>query len=245
MTTTFIVMLAAVIVVIGLAKGGLGGVLAEVATPLLATVMPAQQVIGLLLPILMVGDVFAVWAHWNRWDKKRVLLLIPGAILGVAVGTYLLASISPITLRRGIGLIILLFVVYKLFEARILSAVHYTPRNWHGVLAGGASAVASTLAHTGSPPIVIYLMMQENMSPRTFVATSALFFALLNWLKVPSYYMAGLFDFHMVWQVAWLLPLLPLSVWLGKTFASRVNKVIFDRVIAAVLAVTAVLLLVK
>ncbi|MCB0226696.1 MAG: sulfite exporter TauE/SafE family protein, partial [Anaerolineae bacterium] len=102
--------------------------------------------------------------------------------------------------------------------------------------------ITSTLAHTGGPPIAIYLLMQ-NISPRVFVATSALFFAILNWLKVPSYYYLGLFDFNLLWQVAWLLPLLPLSVWIGKLLATKVNKVLFDRIIIGLLALTALFLL--
>lgn len=242
--TAFLVMTAVVVVLIGLAKGGLGGTLAILATPLMTMVMPATQAVGLLLPILMIADLFALWAHWNKWDRRQVLLLIPGGIIGVLVATFFLTSISPTGLRRFIGLIALLFVLYRLLERQILSSMQYRPRHWHGVLAGSLSGISSTLAHNGPPPVVIYLMML-NVTPRVFVATMVLFFALLNWIKVPSYYFAGLFDFGLFVRIAWLLPLLPLSVWVGKVFAARVNKVVFDWIIVAILAVTAVLLLVE
>ena len=173
-----------------------------------------------------------------------VLLLIPGAIIGVFIGTLFLTSISPETLRRFIGGIALLFVIYKIFESRIFSSIKYTPRNWHGLLAGGFSAFSSTLAHTGAPPVTIYLMMQ-NVPPRVFVATSALFFTVLNWMKVPSYYMAGLFNFNSLVQIIWLLPLLPLGVWVGKWLAVNIDKVIFDRVIMVVLVISGIFLLVE
>jgi uncharacterized membrane protein YfcA len=70
-----------------------------------------------------------------------------------------------------------------------------------------------------------------------------LFFALLNWFKVPSYYFAGLFDLELLGQVLWLLPLLPLSIWLGKNFVVRLNKEIFDRVIIGLLGLSAIFLL--
>ena len=146
-TTTFFVMAAIVIILIGLSKGGLGGTLAALATPLMAVVMPAHKVIGLLLPILIIADVFALAAHWMRWDKKLVALLLPGAILGVAIGTFFLTSISPEALRRVIGIIILFFVVYKMFETRIQNSVHYSARNWHGVVVG--SALVETVASAG------------------------------------------------------------------------------------------------
>ena len=236
-------MSALVIVLIGLSKGGLGGTLATLATPLMTLVLPANKVIGLLLPILIVADVFALAAHWNRWDKKQVLLLLPGAVVGMAIGTFFLASISADALRRLIGIIILIFVIYKIFEARLQRSIDYKARNWHGVVAGSAAAVSSTLAHTGPPPVAIYLLMQK-ISPQTFVATMVLFFAVLNWFKVPSYFFAGLFDFKLLGQVAWLLPLLPVSVWLGKYFIVRLNKERFDRVIIGLLGLSAIFLLV-
>jgi uncharacterized membrane protein YfcA len=237
-------MTAIVIFLIGLAKGGLGGTLGILATPLMSLVMPADKVIGLLLPILMIADIFAVASHWQHWDRKLILLLIPGSIAGMLIGTFLIASISPDMLRRGIGLIVLLFVIYRLFEQQILQLMVYKPRNWHGWLAGGVAGFSSTLAHTGGPPLAIYLLMQ-NVSPRVFVATSALFFALLNWIKVPSYFYIGLFDFELLWQVVWLLPLLPFSVFIGKLLAAKINKTLFDRLIIAILAFSALFLLLR
>lgn len=237
-------MTAIVIFLIGLAKGGLGGTLGVLATPLMSLVMPADQVIGLLLPILMTADVFAVASHWRRWDNSLIRLLLPGSVVGMLLGTLLIASISPQMLRRGIGVIALLFVIYKLFEQRILDFVQYRPKKWHGWLAGGTAGFSSTLAHTGGPPIAIYLLIQD-VSPRVFVATSALFFAAINWIKVPSYIYLGLFDFQLLWQVAWLLPLLPFSVWVGKQVANRVNKAVFDRIVVALLGLSAIFLLVR
>jgi uncharacterized membrane protein YfcA len=118
----------------------------------------------------------------------------------------------------------------------------YQSQNWHGVLAGSTAGFSSTLAHTGGPPVSIYLLMQD-ISPRTFVATSALFFMVLNWIKVPSYLYIGLLDFQLLKQVVWLFPLLPLSVWVGKLIADKINKVLFDRLIVIFLAVSAFLLL--
>jgi uncharacterized protein len=236
-------MLAVVICLIGLSKGGFGGTMGALATPLLALVMPANLVVGLLLPILMIADVFAVASHWKKWDKKLVILLLPGAVLGVLIGTVFITNVSPLALRRALGIITLLFAGYKFSEPIILGAIHYQPRNWHGMTAGTVAGFSSSLAHTGGPPITMYLLMQ-NIPPRMFVATSALFFMALNWIKVPTYLYAGLFDFGLLGQVAWLLPLLPLSVWVGKSIAAKINKVLFDRIMIFFLALSGVLLLV-
>ncbi len=240
----FFSMMALVICLIGLSKGGFGGTMGALATPLLALALPANQVVGLLLPILMIADVFAVTSHWKRWERRLVLLLIPGAVVGVIIGTFVIASVSPTILRRGIGVIALLFAVYKAFEPKITGSNTYHPKNWHGLTAGTVAGFSSSLAHTGGPPITIYLLMQE-LSPRVFVATSALFFMALNWIKVPTYYYAGLFDFNLLWYVAWLLPLLPISVWVGKSISTRINRALFDRIITVFLAVSGILLIIR
>jgi uncharacterized protein len=239
----FFSMTAIVICLIGLSKGGFGGIAGSLATPLMALVMPANEVIGLLLPVLIIADIFAVTSHWQRWDRKLVLLLLPGALVGVVLGTFFITHVAPLVLRQALGVIAILFSVYRLFEQAILGLVKYRAYRWHGVAAGAVAGFSSTLAHTGGPPITIYLLMQE-VTPQVFIATSALFFFALNWLKVPFYFYAGQFDFNLIGRIVWLLPLLPLSVWAGKWGATKINKIIFDRVILFFLALSGVLLLV-
>ena len=76
-----------------------------------------------------------------------------------------------------------------------------------------------------------------------FIATSVLFFAILNIIKVPYYFYAGLFDADLIAQALWLLPLIPLGVWLGKWGAERVSKDSFDLIILVVLILSALLLI--
>lgn len=239
----FYVMTAIVALLIGLAKGGLGGTLAVLAVPLMTLVMPPEEVLGLVLPILMFADIFAVALHWGNWSMKLVLLLIPGSIVGVTLGTWVITSAPTRMLQIGIGIIVLIFAVYKLFEKRIIGSPNYHRRNWHGLLAGTITGFSSSLAHTGAPPVSIYLLLQD-LTPEVFVATSAIFFFILNWIKVPYYLFAGLFNWHRLWQVALLAPLLPIGVWMGKRLANRVNKETFEKIIIALLVLGAILLIV-
>lgn len=226
----------------GLSKGGLGGTMGALITPMLALVMPINLAIGLVLPVLMVGDVFAVAAHWRRWDWRVVGVLLAGALLGVGSGTIFIASVSPTVLRRTLGGLILLFGLYRLGEVRLRQGLRYQPRIWHGLLAGVAAGFASTIASAGGPPVAIYLLML-NMSPAVFVATTALFFTILNWVKVPYYLSAGILRLDLTWQLAWLLPLVPLGVWLGKRLVQHINRVTFERLVIGLLLLSSLFLL--
>ena len=238
----FYIMAAFVALLIGFAKGGLGGAIGGLATPLMALVMPPGQVIGLLLPLLIIADVFAVTSYWKQWDGRMILLLMPGAILGVTIGTFFITNAPTETLRTMLGMIVLIFAVYKMVEARLFRALTYQARPWHGIFAGTVAGFSSALAHTGGPPVSIYLLLRR-VPNRTFNATSALFFAILNWIKVPYYLYAGLFDFQRLLSLVWLLPLLPLGVWSGKRLAERISREAFEQVIVVLLAGTALLLI--
>ncbi len=238
----FFLMAAAMAFIVGLAKGGLGGTLGALATPMMALVMPADQVIGLVLPVLMVADVFAISLHWKKWNSKHILLLLPGAIVGITIGTFVIIDAPTEVLRRILGIIILLFGLYKLVEKRLFQAIVYQSRNWHGAVAGVIAGFSSSLAHIGSPPVSIYLLMQE-VTPEIFIGTSALFFGIVNLIKVPYYIYARQFDWPAVWSIAWLLPLVPLGVVAGKWLSQRVNRQQFERIIIATLMILAAMLL--
>ncbi len=238
----FLGMMAFVAFLIGLSKGGFGGAPAALATPLMALVMPPAQVVGLLLPVMMFADIFAVALHWRRWDRRLVWLLIPGSIVGVTIGTYFITNVPVDVFQLALGIIVLIFAAYKIFEKRILSLIQYRPHNWHGIVAGVIAGFSSALAHNGGPPVSIYLLLQA-VTPGIFVATSALFFLILNWIKVPYYYYAGLFNFELFWQVAWLMPLVPLGVWVGRRFSERVDRRIFDNIILVLLVLSSLLLI--
>lgn len=237
-------MLTLVILLIGLSKGGLGGALGMMATPLMALVMPADETLGLVLPLLIIADVFAVTWLWRMWDARALRLLLPGGVAGVMIGTFVITNSPTGLLQTILGVIVLVFAFYKLFEGRIMRGMHYRPRAWHGVLAGTGAGFASSLAHTGSPPISIYLLLLQ-VPPLIFAGTSAIFFAVLNWVKVPFYLYAGLFDWELVVRVLWLTPLLPLSVWLGKWGAARMDPRRYEQVIIWLLVLTGLLLIVR
>lgn len=237
----FPVVLFMVACLIGLSKGGFGGMLGTLATPLLALVAPADVAIGILLPILMVGDLFAIAFHWRRWDNRLVLLLIPGAVVGVTIGTLFITNAPTELLQKGLGVVVLLFAVYKLLEPRIMRRLTYIPRNWHGLAAGTVAGFSSALAHTGGPPITIYLLLQQT-TPAVFIATSALFFGILNWIKVPYYAYAGLFDLRLMVQSLWVIPVVAVSVWVGKRLSLRFDPQRFEALIVWLLAISGLLL---
>lgn len=239
----FVIIVIIVCVIIGLSKGGLGAALVVLCVPLLSLVMPVQQAISMTLPLLIFADLFALAAFWQRWDMHYIKLLLPPAIAGILVGTYLLANLDDLALRRVVGLFVLMFVIYKVvIEPRLLNVV-YTPRNWHGTLTGIVSGFGSALANVGGPPFTIYMLFQQELTPIAFAGTATLFFAIVNVLKLPPLIVAQKFDLNDLSSVLWALPVIPLSVYIGRRVVNRLNRKRFDQMMLALLTFNAVFLL--
>ncbi|RME84577.1 MAG: sulfite exporter TauE/SafE family protein [Caldilineae bacterium] len=227
---------------VGMSKGGLGATLSAVTVPMMALVLPVKDVIGMMPPVLMLADALAVGFHWGKWDGRMVRLLIPSSLIGVTIGTLFLANAPSELIRLVLGIIVIIFVIYKVFERRLFARITYRPHNWHGVLAGSVAGFTSSVAHTGGPPVGMYLLLQ-GVQPRTYAATSAIFFLILNYIKVPFYYVADVFNFKVLATFLWLLPMVPLGVLAGKWIVVRVSKGFYDNIILFLLFVSAMLLI--
>ena len=228
MTIEEILVFALAGVLIGFSKGGLGGpVPVALVVPMLTLIMEAQAAVALVLPLLIFADAFALGIYWKQWDRHYLkLMLLPG-LAGVVVGMLVLKDIDPVSLKRIIGGLTLLALAFKVGSQQ-LAMLQYAPRAWHGVFAGWASGFGSTLANVGAPPFTAYLLLQRSMTPRRFIGTTTLFFALINLTKLPGYIGIGLFDIERFMGIGWVFALIPPAVWLARWLIDRIEQRVFE-----------------
>ncbi len=224
---------------IGLAKGGFNA-LGALLTPILSLVLPVSLAVGVLLPMLIVGDAFAITVYWREWDGRMVWRMLPAAIVGALAGTYLLAVMAPNALRIALGLFVLLLIVYKFASDRI-QRLRYDPRAWHAPVVGVLAGLASGMFNNGGPPFNSYLLLQK-MPARTFIATTALFFALVNLIKVPGFLYTGVLNVPLLLSVWWVFPFIPLGIWLARRMLIRLNQQTFEWVVIVLLVLASGLL---
>jgi uncharacterized membrane protein YfcA len=107
-------------------------------------------------------------------------------------------------------------------------------RPWLGALCGAAAGFTSQIAHAGGPPFQIYVLPRR--LPRdAFIGTSAIFFATVNWMKVPAYFALGQFTPQVLMTAGVLLPLAIASTWGGVWVVRRVPAEGFYKVIYVLL----------
>ena len=198
------------VIIVGMAKGGFSG-LGVLATPLLALAMPASTAAALLLPMLLVQDVVSVWSFRKSWDRWIVAWMLPGAALGILLASLYAAAVDEAQLRLVLGVIALSFGLYRLWIERggRLVAASTSP-GWVGMLFGVGMGVTSQIAHAGGPPFQIWVTPRR-LPHETFVGTSSVLFAIVNWMKVPSYLALGTLNRQTLTAAALLLPLAVIS----------------------------------
>lgn len=176
------------VIALGLAKGGFAGV-GTISTPLVALVMPPFEAAALLLPILIVQDVISVWVYRRDWSRPNLTAMLPGAAVGIGAAWLLAAWVPEAAVRLIVGVIGLSFVLNAWFGGTPAASTPYAPR---GMFWGGVSGFTSAFANAGGPPFQVYMLPQQ-LPKLTFVGTSTLFFAVVNWLKVVPYFALGNF----------------------------------------------------
>src|ERR1051325_2404362 len=105
------------VLALGLSKGGFAG-MGQMATPLLALVMPPLEAAAIFLPIMIVQDGFAIWVYRKEWNGRILSIVLPGALIGIGVAWLLAAHISDAAVRVFIGVITIVFVIYNIVGAR-------------------------------------------------------------------------------------------------------------------------------
>src|SRR2546421_9154057 len=192
---------------IGLTKSGFGSgpglMIAPMPTFAMAHIPKygTDAALGLLLPLLMAGDIIAIWQYRRLLSMKIVPRLLPGTIIGVVLGYLLLRwfvsqrkEVTETLVNLTIGLesvFLVLLHFYRVWRSRG-QLPRYVPRIWRSLSVGAFAGVSSTLAH-GAGPIISLHLLPQRLERGIFVGACALYFFVMNGLKMPGYYLAGLF----------------------------------------------------
>lgn len=230
LTTTQWLMMAVGACTIGLAKSGLPG-LGILAIPLFASVVPAKESTGLILPMLIMGDLIGVGLFRQHAQWKFLWKLFTWTMAGVLAGWLALGWLNNDQIRPLIGGIVLIMLALNLWRQRHPDLKDIIPTGmWFAAVIGLAAGFTTMVANAAGPIMVIYLLAMR-LPPAAFIGTSAWFFLLVNAFKIPFSAQLGLITISSLKFNALLLPGIALGAFLGLRFARRVPKHVFDRLV--------------
>ncbi|RDI02646.1 sulfite exporter TauE/SafE family protein [Caldimonas thermodepolymerans] len=225
------------VLLMGLAKSGIGVGFGSLAVPLMALTIPVPQAAAVMLPLLMVADAMGLMAYVKQVERDVLRLLLPAGLVGIVIGTLLFGLLSSQAVAAVVGVLTLLFLAQRLFFPPRADAK--APPRWVGWLLGIVSGFTSFVAHVGAPPVNAYLLPLR-LSPVKFSATLAVFFAVVNAAKWIPYAWLGLIDLRNMATALVLMPLAPVGVWIGVRLVHRVSPVWFYRLVYAGMLLTGI-----
>lgn len=229
------------VLLFGISKGGFAGGFGIVTVPLMALAIAPAQAAAIMLPILLAMDVGAVWAYRRHWNRELLKVLLPAGLVGTAIGTFAFRALSSDGIRLFLGVLAIGFVLWRT-RLRAPSATPEAPSTARGAFWATLSGFSSFIAHSGGPPLSVYLLPLR-LAPSVLVGTVAVLFAALNWSKVLPYWWLGLFSTQNLLTSATLAPVGIAGVALGVWLHRRVNEVLFYRIVYTFLTLTGLKLL--
>ena len=212
----------------GISKGGFGG-LALFAVPILALTISPIRGAAIMLPILIVMDWVSVAAYRKRFDKRLLWIMLPPAMLGIALGWALAGFVTDDGVRVVVGLIAVAFPLWTWFGPQAgIAAIARS--SMAGRVAGMVAGFTSFIAHAGGPPFKAYALPQ-GLDHRIFAGTGVMFFFAVNAVKLIPYTALGQFSAENLTTSLVLLPLAPLGVLTGVWLVNRIDGDLFYRII--------------
>ncbi|MEU6223369.1 sulfite exporter TauE/SafE family protein [Streptomyces sp. NPDC047042] len=258
--------LAAAAVLVGFSKTAVSGA-NTVSLAIFAAVLPARESTGVLLPILIAGDVLAVLTYRRHAHWPTLWRLFPAVAVGVVVGTVFLVWADDEVVRTSIGAILLLMAGVTVWRRRQADAEakaqsesesdsgpeededepdavstpagRFKARSY-GVLGGFTTMVANA----GGPVMSMYLL-SAGFRKLGFLGTSAFFFLIVNVSKVPFSAGLGLIDGHSLLLDAALVVFVIPGAFLGKWAVNRINQRLFEQLVIAATVVGGAQLLLR
>jgi len=223
----------------GISKSGFAGGLGILAVPLMSLFVAPSMALAIQIPLLILLDAANVWNYRRAWHRETLILLVPGTLLGLALGMVSFRSIPPDALRIVVGPLAVIFALQAL-SGRSLSAAG-RPAAAFGLTA--LSGFAGFVAHAGGPAMKSVLLA-KGLKKSEFVGTNSIYFAAMNLLKAVGYgWIGGIYSWQAVQISLFLLPCIGIGIWLGYFLHDRISQALFQRVTQVLLLVAGLKLL--
>ena len=215
---------------IGITKSGFSGV-SMVHVILFAIVFGARDSTGVVLPMLIAGDIFAMSVYGKHANWRYVRRMMLPTSIGVVMGWLMMFRLPEAYYRPLIGAIIFgltVLQIIRLWKEKWLADVPHAA--WFAWSMGILVGLTTMLANAAGPVFGLYLLA-VGLPKLEFVGTAAWFFLILNIVKIPFSWSLGLIRLDTLALNAVLIPLIVLGLWVGTRIIRIIPQRLFDSLI--------------
>jgi uncharacterized membrane protein YfcA len=223
------VLLALSGLLIGMAKTGLSGV-GMMVVPILANAFGGRPSVGLLLPILIFADIFAVTWYNRHAQWKHILRLLPWAFAGILVATLVGKSISDQTFNRLLAALVIGGIGILVWQDLRSDKLRIPTSRWFAAGLGLLGGFSTMIGNAAGPVMALYLLSMR-LPKNIYIGTGAWFFFIVNLSKVPLH----VWSWNTITLDSFLLDvlLIPaiaagafLGIWLVRLLPERIFRII-------------------
>ncbi|WP_282143853.1 sulfite exporter TauE/SafE family protein [Cellulophaga baltica] len=169
-------------IILGISKSGIKGIAIIIVT-LMAIAFGARESTGLIVPLLIFGDIFAV-IYYNRHAQwKYIIRFLPWMISGVLIGVVIGKDLDEQAFKFGMAFIILGSVLMMYWWDRRKSKsvpTHWAFAGFTGIMAGITTMIGNL---AGAFSNIFFLAMR--LPKNEFIGTAAWLFFIVNVFKLP------------------------------------------------------------
>ena len=225
---------------IGLAKTGVPG-LSLLFVAVFADIVTARASTGVILPLLIIGDIFAVRSYRQHLGWAHMWRLLPWTLGGVLAGWLALGKLNDLWTARLIGVILLGMLAFHFWRKRQANSANEpdSPAPWWLAMVSGVLAGFCTMVANAAGPVMAIYLLAMRLPKLEFMGTSAIFFLLLNWAKVPFMVNLGMINATSLQLNLWLAPAVVLGALAGRWVAGKISQRWFELITLALTVVAA------
>jgi len=228
----------------GMAKTGING-LGLVSIPLMALAFGARESTGVLLPMLIMADIYAVIYYHRSAQWNLILKILPPAILGIGIGIITGEMISAEQFRLLLSVLVLFMVIIMVVRDLGKKKERIPDNWWFAGIMGLIGGFATMIGNAAGPVFAVYLLSMK-LPKNSFIGTGAWFFFIINLFKVP---------FHIfIWEtISWptfqynliSFPLILAGAWIGVKVVKLLPEKFYRWFIVATTIISAVLIILR
>ena len=169
----------------------------------------------------------------NNLEWRHVGRLLPWAVAGIGLGWFALGRINDAQTARVAGAVLALMLGLHFWRQRTAAdRVAAELPSWAGPMVGLLAGFTTMVANAAGPLLVLYLLAMR-LPKLQFLGTSAAFFLLINWIKLPFIAQLGLINSSSLSLNLWLAPAVIVGGLLGRRIAQRINQRTFEMTVLA------------
>jgi len=224
---------------IGVSKTGISGLLTLV-IPILAAVFGGKASTGIILPMLIVGDVFALFYYKHNAKREDILKLLPWTFMGLIFGLIVGGYINDEQFKSLIALSVLLCLFLLIYFEKKGDQLKIPDKTWLHASVGILSGFTSMIGNAAGPIFSVYLLA-KGVDKVNFLGMTAWFFFIVNVTKLPM----QVFIWHNITVQTFVLtgimiPFIGIGAVFGAFIIKRINEKAFRYLIIAMTAIVSV-----